>query len=435
MCHFPEFVQDGEIGRGQPPRNPLTPPQSVTYSQIDIILDKMLQEVEEQEQKLFSLDLDVVEPHCVNTLELLPTTDALIEVPIKKSIKVPKRKVYETSQCIQVTENPYELVNFGGNGNVVMSVPVEGDEACNLLEYCGDSFGDKPFTSHYTLEFSKPSCASAESLNDSVASSPTYLKGECIDPEEHDYEPIDTQSVNNFDYQLHDGEDVWWEGTYRNLSVVPEEDEETAPSDLLEPLVSEDSSSSDSPDEGSYDLAENLVKAEVKLMVKTVDKGRENIEIRSVRDFIQPKEGKKSKLGSKLHKLGSKVSNFLHKEEPSFTLPRLFVKTPEGEGSKELVATSNNKMPLELDYGDLYANPPFYPAYPSSPTLIRPTTAYCDWLPLKEDCLTNQGKAGNGAGHYSKRQYLTGVTQQCCQTSKIISRRECQRQFVAMLPN
>lgn len=362
----------------------------------------MLQEVEDQEQKLFSLDLDVLEPHCVNTLELLPTTDALIEVPIKKSIKVPKRKVYETSQCIQVTENPYELVSFGGDGNVVMSVPVEGDEACNLLEYCGDSFGDKPFTSHYTLEFSKPTCASTESLNDSVASSPTYLKGDSIDPEENDYEPIDTQSVNNFDYQLHDGEDVWWEGTYRNLSVVPEEDEDTAPSDLLEPLVSEDSSSSDSLDEGTYDLTENLVKAEVKLMVKTVDKGRENIEIRSVRDFIHPKEGKKTKLGKKLHKLSSKI--------PSFTLPRLFVKTPEGGNSKELVATSNKKMPLELPYtDDLYANPPFYPAYRSSPSnsppLIRPTPAYCDWLPLTEDCLTNQGKAGNRAGQCSKSKY------------------------------
>lgn len=480
-----------------------TPHKTATYSQIDIILDRMLDEVEQQEQNLFGLDLDVLEPRdspCINTLELIPSADALIEVPIKKSIKIPKRhpKVYETTQTINVRqsdESPYELISFGESkeesqpeeheydliqfeeskkdvktlANEVISVPVEGDEACFLLSHADDQYFEKPYTSNYTLEFSKATTASAESLNDrtSTPDSQTYQRMESIDPEEHDYEPIDTQHINDFGYQLHenftDSSDIWWEGTYRNLSIVPEEDEENLsmlsslysnpnkydhsriPHALEEhvPLVDSRKSSTDdesssststSADEGTYDLREKVVKAEVKLMVKTTERGRENIEIRSVREFMddtpkktqapeivkqhrQKSQTLPSRLGEKFTNFGNKVSSFLdlnkrssshtalvvlsdNPEEvagttinvPSFTLPRVFIKPQEEEifqivgldsllstkelskSKSELIATTKEIFPLQFDHTrkvDLYANPPFYPIYDDCEPLLQ----------------------------------------------------------------
>lgn len=97
--------------------------KTTSYTQIDAMLEKMLCEVEQQE-RLFSLDLDVLdqEEQCINTLELVPSTDAIIEIPIKKSIRVPKR--YETTHEINISDTTtnkddiYELVTFGDSQQV-----------------------------------------------------------------------------------------------------------------------------------------------------------------------------------------------------------------------------------------------------------------------------------------------------------------------------
>jgi hypothetical protein len=415
--------------------SPPTPPAS--YKQIDAMLEKMLSDVEKQE-KLFSLDLDLLEPNddsFVNTLELVPETDALIEIPVRKS------EVYESFREIQI-EN-------------------EDEEEEHLSSFL----------------VRNARAASSESLSDT---------------EENDYEPVEYNALTHA-YQRFDSypeSDIWFEGTYRNLSIVPEEDEDERTSLLSSysnyrsqsmssnhfslydaPVLREqemsDSSDSqstdDSDEEEGFDKDESIVKAEVKLLVKTTDRGKEAIEIRSVREFLEnpsdkaavPEVKKKSQFGDKISSLKNKFSsivdrsrrNFSFKpnenesreellkegKKPSFTFQQLFVKTPEPEsegvlqeskrfGSRnELVASSSERFPLvydpdaplrnddvirEIRTVDLHANIPFYPCYnrsepsqyvfkslpsphtnPFTETISNPFNegdqiprAYCDWL-------------------------------------------------------
>lgn len=457
--------------------------KTTSYTQIDAMLEKMLFEVEKQE-KLFGLDLDVLEPEepCVNTLELVPSTDALIEVPIKKSIKKPK--VYETTQEILIdddkSDHPYEYVTFNNNNKPQETVDhsydlidfgentgrnldkivedintlveaVKEDEACMVLEKDSEDL-EKQYTSNFKIDFDRITIASSETLSDKYPDS-WNDPNESSDPNDtfidDDYEVIENKPLS-YAYQLHDnrtGNDIWWEGTYRNLSIVPEEDEENlsllsscysnkaygskqyttlistpesvplVPSINLpnEEIVETESSPSDSSstfstssDEGTYETSEKVVKAEVKLLVKTSDKGKEAIEIRSVREFMEnsPKgnlepleENKKtmkersqtlpSKLSEKFSNITNKFSSLLEKKKsssysllpdtdniepntkegsakPSFTLQRLFVRNPEADLVKpgdsnltktkelsksktELFATSNERFPLEYD--------------------------------------------------------------------------------------
>lgn len=457
--------------------------KTTSYTQIDAMLEKMLFEVEKQE-KLFGLDLDVLESEepCVNTLELVPSTDALIEVPIKISMKKPK--VYETTQEILISDNkedcPYEYVTFNNKNKsqelvdhsydlidfgestgkhldeIVENInslveAVKEDEACMLQEKDDPENLEKQYPSDLKIDFDRITIASSETLSDKYPDSwndPTE-----DDPNDtfidDDYELIENKPIS-YAYQLHDnrtGNDIWWEGTYRNLSIVPEEDEEnlsllsscysnkaygsksyttliSTPEAvrLVPPLnalnndtAETESSSSDSSstfstssDEGTYETAEKVVKAEVKLLVKTSDKGKEAIEIRSVREFMEnfPKsnsepleENKKimkeksqtlpSKLSEKFSNITNKFSSLLEKKKsssysllpetdnihfstkegsgkPSFTLQRLFVRNPEADLVKlgdsnlmntkelsksktELFATSNERFPLEYD--------------------------------------------------------------------------------------
>lgn len=494
--------------------------ETTSYAQIDIMLERMLSEVERQE-KLFCLDLDVLDDtseNCVNQLVLEPSTDALIEIPIKKP------KIYETNHEIQVDDEPYGLVSFG-NVETPITVPteneydlisfddnlpsstqitdldeiqesvaklllkVEADEAEMLLgsiedvEHHSDDY-------KYPVYFRNAKTASSESLSEWSQDS---WEDDVVD---YDYEPIRTKSnePRSFAYERYENkpEQIWYEGAYRNLSVVPEEDEENLsllgvgavtktysnPRDYLKQLsqtstsgeYETDTSISKSTDD---EYQEKIVKAEVKLLVKTSGTGKNEIEIRSVRDFLDtpPKTITKVKssvkkkmvrsqtlpaiLTSKLSDLTTRVSNILGQSrsiskstgdvenisnienvettvvKPVYTLQRLFVRTPESENGRfvnslqkskeqsrsrsELIATSNERFPLQCDSVDLYANAPFYPCYNET---ISPTNylendpftefitnpfqihsqlpqAYCDWLPTEEQCKGNVVKAQN----------------------------------------
>lgn len=461
----------------------------------------MLSEVERQE-KLFSLDLDMLDDsgeRCVNQLILEPSTDALIEIPIKKP------KIYETSHEIQVDDNPYEFIDFGNVGTAQRAIEneydlisfddnvprstkvtdldeiqesvtklllkVEADEAEMLLgsidasEHDGDDY-------KYPVYFRNVKTASSESLSEWSQDS---WDDDVVD---YDYEPIRTKAnePKPFPYERYENkpEHIWYEGAYRNLSVVPEEDEEnisllgvsavakTYPKDFQKQQsltsTSTDTSISKSTDD---DCPEKIVRAEVKLLVKTTGTGKNEIEIRSVRDFLdappKPKAKVKSNekkrvvrsqtlptiLTSKLSDITSRVSNILGTSrgisksagdvtsednvetttvKPVYTLQRVFVKAFDGKfvnslqntkeqsrSRTELVATSNERFPLQCESVDLYANAPFYPCYneavsPTSYVDADPLTefitnpfqihsqlpqAYCDWLPTEEQCRGN----------------------------------------------
>lgn len=420
------------------------------------MLERMLSEVEKQE-KLFGLDLDILEDSepCINTLTLEPSSDAIIEIPIKK-----RSRVYETKQEILLNEDDsnYETIQFEGlrqntPGEVhsydliqfvddkqiptkestvdldeiqksvtQLLLEVEQDEAVALLNQISEEEYEEPKDYKYPIYFKKPQTASSESLSDcSNENYPDSWDSDDDVPIDYDYEPILSRTFEN-----RTSNDVWWEGTYRNLSIVPEEDEENI--SLLGSCYSNksfgtrakipnldqasnkrysfnsnstvsardtsmddyctDTSKSRSTDDSDYSAHEKIVKAEVKILVKTSEKGRDEIEIRSVREFMDPVEPQiknkaitpdrkklcrsqtlPAKLTHKFTGITNKVSNVLKNnkrisksygflneaetdlrdnnktvvEKPVFTLQRLFVRTPEAKEMKNFSTASNIK--------------------------------------------------------------------------------------------
>lgn len=325
-----------------------------SYKQIDDLLDKMLVDVEEQE-KLFGLDLDVLDSgdnSFVNTLELVPETDALIEIPVRKS------SVFQSYQEIHIDDK---------------------DDSTKLL------------------------LASSESLNEDQDDGYEPIE---YNPLTHAYQTLDSPNIDS---------DIWYEGTYRNLSIVPEEDEDetisllshnsfstSSPSssyyqyfkfmdnkNMNNSSETDSSQSSDSDDDSSR--YQSTVKAEVKLLVKTTEPGKEAIEIKSVREFL-----KKPKCRL------SPQRNF--ESKPSFLFQQMFVRTPDSEtivldtkkdfplDFKASLSDNNNIQNLDLDQSI-----PFVPFYhhnqnthtnPFSDTIPNPffnseslsSEAYCNWL-------------------------------------------------------
>lgn len=386
------------------------------------MLNRMLSEVEDMDSNLES------STKCVNTLELQPSNDALIEVPIKKSIKIPKK--YKTNHEILIEEPcNYELICFNNSITTPEDpheydlisfedpVPVdnltaieesishllsdmENEEASLLLG--NDSYDAvETQSAHPVYALDKVvHRASSESLSEvtDVSSDSWDDEDDHLNP----YEPIQAISYKTYN------SDVWWEGTYRNLSIVPEEDEECssllghADTDInyenlkqRKPSVSSDASGSS--DSSSH---EKIVKAEVKLLVKTMDCGKEEIEVHSVREFLDKGNSKKS----------DTIFIDYNKDKsskPVYTLQRLFVRSPNSDKA-ELVAAPESTFPLVCDssqqstsyYSDdsaEYYKPapkpvPFYPTpAPQStnpfyevvkfPSKYKPPKAYCDWVP------------------------------------------------------
>ncbi|KAF2880254.1 hypothetical protein ILUMI_25916, partial [Ignelater luminosus] len=447
--------------------------KTTSYTQIDAMLDRMLFEVERQEE-LFALDLDLLdqnEDHYVNTLELVPCTDALLEIPIKKTVKVPK--TYETKHEMHVddviSKLPEDLIDFGDELQITdldeddqdkqdnktanldqlqetvtkLLLEVETDEAGILLDKIAENDCTEEEFPYELINFQRNSRASSESTSDvTIDNYPSSWEDQSDD---HDYEPIEPST--SFPKPLHGSfdqiSDIWWEGTYRNLSVVPEEDEENV--SLIgnqssrsftktEKKIACDSpcnsSSTGSTDEEDIQKHQRTVKAEVKLLVKTTDRGKEEIEIRSVREFLNDnsKTNMDSRKSNTLPATFSKNNNSSHlyklkenkTDKPVFTLQRLFIRPNDTEmlpigGSMinlsnsrdiyssrtELLATSPKQYPLQYDSSmvssyeellnesdgeenhtpkqiivgeekvDLYANRPFYPCYNTARETFR----------------------------------------------------------------
>lgn len=399
-----------------------------SYAQIDLMLERMLHEVEKQEE-LFGLDLNLIEDNdvCVNSFSLEPSEDALIEIPIKK-----RQKIYQTATEIPLTENYYEPINsvnsssvdaaeseydlmsFENNfesGVTKIAEKTVDDDCMPLLE----NAQNEKESYKYPMYFKRAESESFSDLSDDNWDSNNDTH------QDDDYEPIFSDSSNSKPHQFYGNDDVWWEGAYRNLSIVPEEDEEnlsllgsyysnktsspyatledsyksleffnqhlyantTCPKDGSVDNYATDTSKSKSTDESDNDACEKVVKAEVKILVKTSERGKDEIEIRSVREFVDSSKIKTqsnvqkkkrlsrsqtlpTKLSSTFTGLTGKVTNMIganknssksysslrddkdtsynkdhNTERPVFTLQRLFVRTPEAENMKNFGSFSD----------------------------------------------------------------------------------------------
>lgn len=425
-----------------------------SYNQLDEILDHMLAEVDKQEKLVQSESpQNTLKPICINSLKLMPATDAIIEIPIPLSPKKPK--IYETKHEIILQDID---TTSESNKNV---------DTDSVLSF--ESISDTYFLENVTRPKHK---ASNESLNDNPSSAQS-----CND-DEHIYEPVEPKENYTVESNLgfSDDQEIWWEGTYRDLSIVPEEDEDDISvisskkykyikeekQDLPVTLLSSFATNSRNFAEENYDtfshhsgsettgdecdtsdvehgiMSPKPVKAEIKLLVKTLDRGREDVEIRSVREFAElnkrsepanpkkkdmfcglpslihtfPKKDTKNKMKTKLTTSSRSDSISSEDKKPSFTLQRLFIRCPEYENGlltcktpspkelsksyPELVAASNVQYPLQYDSSissqeklddsnmdsdkhkpvDLYANRPFYPCYDSYHSNDLPSVDY-----------------------------------------------------------
>lgn len=428
----------------------------------------MLAEVDEQE-RLVQLDLPgsrkSLKPFCVNSLNLEPTTEAVIEIPVS----VPKSpKLFETRHQITIdgsdSNDQFSTSTFDIDDETSLKTLNKSQDTDSLISF--ESISEVYFLENVPNNAYR---ASSESLSESESNFPL----ECVQ-EEHIYEIVEPKDefldfCNNKQTSLTNvQQDIWWEGTYRDLSIVPEEDEDNLSEIsgsiqrykyLSEPKVelksettilgavkkhsdehiydtiSQHSSSDVSVTTGdeydTSDMEHNIpctkpVKAEIKLLVKTSDQGREDVEIRTLREFSDKvyqgetsdfsKNSNPNLVQSYLDTARNKTENNNNKNKPTFILQRLFVRCPENDFTKsitndgikkspELVATTptNTQYPLQYqpnqltrptnnEWVDLYANTPFYPCYgsynaekvdPSTQTSFP--TAYCDWLVQPDD--------------------------------------------------
>ncbi|XP_044749026.1 ankyrin-3-like isoform X4 [Coccinella septempunctata] len=391
-------------------------PDKNSYKHIDAMLEKMLIAVDE---------IDKSQGSHTNSLKLEPSADALIEIPIKKS---KSKKTYTATANIFVAEED----QFNGLGANVM----RNDDNIDTSKT-----DDTEFSSSEYLDY-----------KDDI-----FFGDNTVAPEiaESIYEPIETQVFSN--RYSSDSDYVWWEGTYRNLSVVQEEDEDnfsltdTKPkflkskvNEMIEtdhyiycPSTSGENTdygsecsqvfSSVSTDESDSDNSDQMLKAEVKLMITSQKDGLDAIEVKSIKEYMSQKE-QKNETPKKKVKLRKKLMNILDRQKsgsaiitpkksdpsqkkkitlPSFTLPRIFIKNSDSEGStdvrkRDIFAKPNDNFPLAMSQQivknediprkfDLFENRPFYPVYSTTtattsnlityvpPSEVTISEGYCNW--------------------------------------------------------
>lgn len=430
---------------------------TLSYTYLDNILDHMLAEVDKQEQ-LVNSETEQFKPACVNTINLTPSRNNFIELPISKA-DIPKQKNKTSSsklnlftlEQIEISRDPILLDTYPykehsellstffltPSEDVVIELPPSGSTRSNT----------KKRMSHVNSYDFGP----IENNNKDQSIDPTTS---LIDEEEIFKQIPDLGVLDELENP--NSQNIWWEGTYRNLNqfIKPEnshiyEEEKQNFLDNYYPNYEKDKkfyyvyneiSTNSSDDYDSTDSDEpNIqpVKADVKLLVKTTDNGKEEIEIRSIKEVLstvkqEPKSFKRSNSSSTLPKSYRVPFNSTevlknNVEKPTFTLQRLFIRSPGFEpgfvtknnsllssktlsrSQPELVASSNIKYPLEYEATkpvDLHANTPFYPCYDqyskhydlsdslgtlnSEPITHDYTTsnydaetfpsAYCDWL-------------------------------------------------------
>lgn len=467
------------LGVGRMQTIPYNTPLS--YTHLDSILDKMLAEVDKQE-KLVD-DETEFKPSCVNTVNINPTEEALIELPL--AIKKEKRHINTYEFGSHVPE--MNVVNPFADTFVELPIPnspkvkrklvskiteptkmVKRDICVNTfnLDPSEDTFIELPFpttktkNSHMnTYDFGDLQTEPIDLVVDD-----NYLElGNDVIPFE--IEDIFMDESQNLESAMEPPE-IWYEGTYRQLSLVPEEDENITPDidpknyvyqipyqppikvkesyDTLSQCSSSDEKTTEdeSTDSDSQVVHVKPIKPEVKLMVKTIDGGREEIEVHSLHDVLEHyKSAEKLDDNKSNIKYNRSLSNTLPRsnvgkiitkktdddDKPSFTLQRLFVRSPGCEPSfickgnlitskeisksqPELVAASNIKYPLQYDNTqiDLHANMPFYPCYNQTNPLDSYNrtytqtydtdsfpSAYCDWL-LPTDHENQEGNVKKG---------------------------------------
>ncbi|KAK9878044.1 hypothetical protein WA026_020672 [Henosepilachna vigintioctopunctata] len=367
-----------------------------SYAQIDDMLDKMLNEVE-------LIDCSSKE-NCFNSLTLEPSSDALIEIPIKK---LRNEKTYTTEVDIFVSEDLEEIA--------------EPEDSNHRMKSLKDIHKNKGIQNN---------------LKD-------Y------------YEPIDFCS----EYQVNDKDGIWWEGTYRNLGVVLEEDEENLSQSSCKKNVK--STHQETPDfvclkqrfscENEWEQENSEIcsdSTQIHSSISTDDSDNENICNKAeIKVLIKSKLGEANLLdidavkGNIFERMRNEIGhehlgkfreynwderNHQHfntlprrneenrklKIKPSFTLPRLFLENTEvssncnkndnsSRPNHNIIAKPNENFPLSFDHTkvssenlniDLYANIPFYPTYESGastssprktqyipPTEVTLSEAYCNW--------------------------------------------------------
>lgn len=338
------------------------------------------------------LDPVEIDDKCVNTLELVPSTDALIEVPIKKTFRKPK--VYETTTEISITpnEDPFEMILFKGKPKTLQETVKINDDTTDTpkepynfkLDFekvpttpsqttpTTDKPKDETNISETATTFTdfKKDVETADDVDYEPIETTTFndFSKDAGLPDDGEYEPIETTYVGNFDldsdknYSFFEKyPDIWWEGAYRNLSIVPEEDEENTsllgsisshktsfslPSPLFDKKhPSEDIytqefyksstsnpksdslsffSSSSEEDNTTVEPETKIPRAEVKLLVKS-DTDNKSIEVRSVREFIKDTNGK---------------TKMIDRKKRSQTLPNRF---------SDSISTISNKLNSFLD--------------------------------------------------------------------------------------
>lgn len=396
-----------------------------SYTHIDAMLERMLLAVDK---------FDTLQDNHMNSLTLEPSSDALIEIPIKK---LKSKNRYTTTANIFVEE---EEKSSDSHYTEKLSA---SEDTSRIL--------DNEFPSDEYLEYKDEMCFGEHSIDHELS--------------ENFYEPIAPQlssSSNAMDY-------VWWEGTYRNLSIVVEEDEDNyswidnktkmsgsqrdkiihrnlSPSN---PSTDENTDhesessrilSSASTDVSDPENCDHMIKAEVKLMITSQEDGLDSFEVKSVKEFVLKNEKKKEVMKNdspkKKRYFKKKLMNFLDKPKsdsevvklsthenyenktiirPSFTFPRIFVKNTNSEcktsklhdikrSKSDFFVKPNDNYPLAMNHEsyskispkmNLYANRPFYPIYgdnfkvrtkePSNrifyvpPSEVSISEGYCNW--------------------------------------------------------
>lgn len=215
--------------------------------------------------------------------------------------------------------------------------------------------------------------------------------------------------------------DVWWEGAYRNSSAYPKEEnfEFSEGEFTANPYVV----SNNFPvagGEAAEAVCKGRVRAEVRLLIKTMENGKEAVEVMSVKELVEGPSGKS--VGSKKQRAKTLPCNFkveetsrgrnfyktssdtylgrivLSKESdvPTYTLQRFFVRGPkvkvEGDKTKiNLFAEQKQKFPLQFDRdaGDVESSSSA-PAEDKSETFFKSSSdpfpqPYCFWLNPTEE--------------------------------------------------
>lgn len=405
------------------------------------MLNRMLFDVKTY-QFIAALDVDnrnAEDNPFITTLELVPSSEALLEIRIKKETELLKtyhttgELLYNTYAEADNHSNPNTFIGNCKNLKHIQITDIDNDEIifenAKIVPECRNSTSSKISSETNCCNINKlqksinkllleveidEASVLLEKISDSDYIQFKKISEACnnietatdISHEESDWE----SNVPKLEYFHYEGDinrqEVWYEGTYRNLSVLPEEYDECAtlignhlPREYY--LKSENynnmyTSKTNSCSESylqhllenskadNNDKRKEKGKAEVKLLVKRTDDGREEIEIRSIHELLKSSAGKNANnlLGQQYDKNSVEKSNKSpqnhymketsnterNEDKPVFTLQQLFVTTSVSEknpfsGTKlsfapckdfsksgtKIVALSSNEYPLQCE--------------------------------------------------------------------------------------